>query len=226
MQSNFEKERIYEKNQTAPWGALFDLDGVLVDTEGIYTEFWHSVDVLYPTGVERFEYVIKGNTLETILSKYFKAADHPAILEMLAEHERTMVYRPFDGTRRFLAELRAEGVPSAIVTSSSRLKMRNLFEALPWLRDAVDIIITGDDVVNSKPDPEGYRLAAERLGLDSSRCVVFEDSMAGVEAGRRAGGKVVGIATTNPASRLEPLSDMVVDFIDDLTVEAVAELLV
>lgn len=211
------------KRKISPWGALFDLDGVLVDTEGIYTEFWHSVDVLYPTGVDRFEYVIKGNTLESILSTYFKPADRPAILAMLAEHERTMVYRPFDGTQSFLDALRREEIPTAIVTSSSRLKMQNLFEALPWLAEAVDVIITGDDVVNSKPDPEGYNKAAARLGLEPERCVVFEDSLAGVEAGRRAGGKVVGIATTNPRSKLVSMSDMVVDVIDSLTVDAVVE---
>lgn len=209
----------------APWGALFDLDGVLVDTEGIYTEFWHSVDVRFPTGVPRFEYVIKGNTLGAILSTYFPDAHVRAeILDMLAEHERTMDYRPFTGTASFLASLRAAGIPSAIVTSSSRLKMDNLFAAMPWLRDAVDTVVTGDDVTRSKPDPEGYNIAAQRLGIAPARCVVFEDSLAGIEAGRRAGGKVVGIATTNPAERLVDATDLVVDTIDDLTVESVSAL--
>ena len=204
---------------------MFDLDGVLVDTEGIYTEFWHSVDVRFPTGVPRFEYVIKGNTLGAILSTYFPDASVRAeILDMLAEHERTMDYRPFAGTARFLESLRAAGIPSAIVTSSSWLKMDNLFAALPWLRDAVDTVVTGDDVTHSKPDPEGYIIAAQRLGIDSSRCVVFEDSLAGIEAGRRAGGKVVGIATTNPAERLAGLTDIVADTIDDVTVESVTAL--
>lgn len=214
-----------QTQSTAPWGALFDLDGVLVDTEGIYTEFWHSVDVRFPTGVPRFEYVIKGNTLGAILSTYFPDAEVRAqILDMLAEHERTMDYRPFAGTASFLASLRAAGIPSAIVTSSSRLKMDNLFAALPWLCDAVDIVVTGDDVTRSKPDPEGYNIASARLGLDPSQCVVFEDSLAGIEAGRRAGGKVVGIATTNSAERLVSSTDMVVGSIDELTVEAVSAL--
>ncbi len=198
------------------WGALFDLDGVLIDSEGIYTEFWHDIDTAYPTGVADFEYVIKGNTLEAILDTYFPDAEvRRVILERLKEHEQSMRYVFFDGVEDFLRRLKAGGIPMAIVTSSNRVKMRHLFESLPVLEDLIDVVITGDDVTRSKPDPQGYNMAAARLGLDPNRCVVFEDSLAGVEAGRRAGGAVVAIATTNPADRLRPMADMVIDNVAD-----------
>lgn len=207
------------------WGALFDLDGVLIDTEGIYTEFWHDIDLRFPTGVENFEYVIKGNTLEAIMGTYFPDEEiREQILMLLKAQEADMDYRFFDGVERFLADLKEAGVRSAIVTSSNGVKMEHLFKKLPVLNDVIEVVITGDDVTHSKPDPEGYKLAARRLGLDSERCVVFEDSLVGVEAGRRAGGAVVGVATTNPKEKLQPMTDVVVDNITELTVDALAEL--
>lgn len=207
------------------FGALFDLDGVLIDSEGIYTEFWHNIDVQYPTGVENFEYVIKGNTLAAILDRYFPDANvRQYILQQLKEHERTMVYRTFDGVPEFLAALRAAGVPTAVVTSSNKVKMNHLYSMLPGFRQLFDAVITDEDVSNSKPDPEGYIKAAGQLGMKPECCVVFEDSMAGVEAGRRAGGRVVGVATTNPAERLQPLCDIVVDSVATLNVATLSGL--
>lgn len=214
------------KFKNKDWGALFDLDGVLIDSEGIYTEFWHDIDCRFPTGIERFEYVIKGNTLGNILDTYFPEQEvRNEILHDLRLHEETMEYRFFDGVEQFLHDVRLAGVLSAIVTSSNEKKMNHLFMSLPSLRQLVDIVITENDVSRSKPDPEGYNLAAERLGLRPERCIVFEDSMAGVEAGRRAGGAVVGIATTNPAERLMEFADMVSESLAALNIEELPLLL-
>lgn len=210
----------------ALWGALFDLDGVLVDSEGIYTLFWHDIDTRFPTGVERFEYVIKGSTLENILDTYFPDEEtQRCILDELKEQERNMEYCLFDGAAELLSLLKQAGVSSAIVTSSNRAKMRHLFNSVPALESLVDVVITGDDVTMSKPHPEGYNKAALRLGLEPCRCVVFEDSLAGLEAGRRAGGAVVGIATTNLRERLTDLADLVVDTVADLDVDTIFRLL-
>lgn len=208
------------------WAALFDLDGVLIDSEGIYTEFWHDIDVRFPTGVKDFEYVIKGNTLGTILDTYFNDDTvRGLILEALREQERSMQYRFFDGVEDFLSAIHRLGVPSAIVTSSNARKMKHLFSSLPILKEYIDVLITEEDVSHSKPHPEGYNLAAERLGVDPKNCIVFEDSMAGVEAGRRAGGAVVGIATTNPAESLLDFADMVVESLADVDIHLMPLLL-
>ncbi|MCH5219793.1 MAG: HAD-IA family hydrolase [Muribaculaceae bacterium] len=211
---------------SAQWGALFDLDGVLVDSEGIYTRFWHDIDLRYPTGVPNFEYVIKGNTLRTILDTYFADGETRAsIVEALKEHEANMEYVLFEGVVDFLSLLRETGIVSAIVTSSNSSKMRHLFAELPLLRSLVDEVVTEDDVSYSKPHPQGYNVAASRLGLSPRRCIVFEDSMAGVEAGRRAGGAVVGVATTNPAERLLRFADVVVNRVADFDITTAEELL-
>lgn len=200
-------------------GALFDLDGVLVDTEGIYTEFWSDMDRRFPTGVAGFAQVIKGSTLTNILDTYFPDKSvQDRIVDMLKQHERDMRYRLFDGVAELLAALRQRGFRMAIVTSSNRAKMKHLFAQLPELEKAMDIVITDEDISRSKPDPEGYLLAAERLGIPAEECYIFEDSLNGLRAARAAGGVVVGVATTNPRKAVEEMSDITVDTLADFSV--------
>ena len=213
---------ISEKRNIA---VLFDLDGVLVDSEGIYTEFWEEIDRRYPTGVKDFAHVIKGNTLARILGTYFPDESiRRAILVELKRQEEEMVYRLFPGVDRLVMSLKEASVPTAIVTSSNAAKMRHLFNAVPLLRDNIDTIITEEDVTNSKPNPEGYLKASERLGVDPSHAVVFEDSLAGIEAGRRAGAVVVGVATTNPRSTIENLADVTVNLASEMTPDRILSL--
>ncbi|MDE6540392.1 MAG: HAD-IA family hydrolase [Muribaculaceae bacterium] len=207
--------------------ALFDLDGVLIDSESIYTEFWTRMDSLFSTGVENFAYAIKGTTLPDILDTYFPAPAAQAELRVhLKELEENIRYRIFPGVADFLSALRRDGIPSAIVTSSNTDKMEALFAQLPQLRELVDVVVTDADVANSKPDPEGYLLAASRLGVAPERCVVFEDSRAGLEAGRRAGGKVVAVATTLKPSDIEGRGDIVIDSFEGFTPERMEALFV
>ena len=191
--------------------ALFDLDGVIVDTESIYTDFWDDIDRRYPTGVDNFARVIKGNTLARILDTYFDENLRDEILVLLKEQEESMRYRLFDGVSDFLDRLIENDIPKAIVTSSNDRKMSKLFSQIPELRPKFDAIITDAMVERSKPDPQGYLIAAEKLGVNPSDCVVFEDSFAGLEAGRRAGAYVVALATTNPRESLYEKADEVID---------------
>lgn len=191
---------------------LFDLDGVLIDTEGIYTDFWADLERRYPTGVDNFALVIKGSTLATILDTYFPSPEIQAdIRSRLREFEENMPYRLFDGVASLLEWLRDAGISTAIVTSSNRPKMTRVFREIPLLQTHIDTLVTDEDVTASKPDPQGYLIAAERLGALPDAFVVVEDSLAGLEAGRRAGGKVIAVATTNPRTRIEPLANATVD---------------
>lgn len=194
------------------------MDGVLVDTESIYTEFWSDMDRRFPTGVAGFAQVIKGSTLTNILDTYFPDKSvQDRIVDMLKQHERDMRYRLFDGVAELLAALRQRGLRMAIVTSSNRAKMKHLFAQLPELEKAMDIVITDEDISRSKPDPEGYLLAAERLGIPAEECYIFEDSLNGLRAARAAGGVVVGVATTNPRKVVEEMSDITVDTLADFS---------
>ena len=87
--------------------------------------------------------------------------------------------------------------------------MASLFSAIPELETLADTIVTDEDVTESKPSPQGYLLAASRLGIEPEHCAVVEDSLAGLRAGRAAGALVIGISTTNAEEKIRPLSDVV-----------------
>lgn len=193
-------------------GALFDLDGVLIDTETEYTRIWSEIDSRFPSGVDNFPMVIKGTTLPHILSTYYPDPQvQKQVVDMLNRCEAAMDYRQIPGAFEFLQTLKDAGIPAALVTSSNDEKMANVYRRLPKLKDYFRTIVTACDVTHSKPDPEGYRLAAARIGLPSHRCCVFEDAFSGLEAGRKAGGRVVALATTSPRSDLQGRADTIID---------------
>ena len=191
---------------------LFDLDGVILDTEGIYTDFWAEIGRRYNVPVQDFAHVIKGNTLARIFDTYFpKESERAEIRQLLVQQELTMEYRPFPGALELMQGLHEAGIATAIVTSSNAVKMQHIFEQLPQLAALTDVLITDEDVSHSKPHPEGYINAAE--GLDAEQFMVVEDSLAGIEAGHRAGAKVVGLATTVAREKVEATADFTFDTI-------------
>lgn len=202
--------------------ALFDLDGVLIDTEGTYTDIWTDIEAAHPTGIENFAIKIKGNTLRKILDTYYPDADEQAaICHTLREREEAMQYRLFDGVEAFLEQLHHAHIPTAIVTSSNAPKMERLFGQLEGLRELFDTVVTDADVSHSKPHPECYLMAAERLGADIRSSIVFEDSFSGMEAGRAAGAFVVGLATTNPWDAMAGKADFLARSMSEITLETI-----
>ena len=206
--------------------ALFDLDGVLSDTETIYTRIWSAIGNAYPTGYDDFAQRIKGTTLPQILSTYFPDAEiQTSVKQMLDQAEDSMEYPIYDGVVDFLKDLRAAGIRTAIVTSSSRQKMERFFAANPGFDAYFDTILSDADVERSKPDPDGYLRAAARLESEPRESIVFEDSYNGLRAGQAAGAYVVALATTNPADSLTGLSDTVIDSFEGLTFDKLKQLL-
>lgn len=197
--------------------ALFDLDGVIVDTEPSYSIFWGGMGRDYNVGIDNFADVIKGTTLTQILERYFPEEVREEVVEKLNQYEREMRYEIFPEVRDYLEGLSSRGVKCAIVTSSNLEKMDNLWKQQPWLREYFDVVITDEDVTLSKPDPQPYLIAAERLGIAPEDCVVFEDSYNGLLSGRRAGCRVVALATTNPRASLQDKADIVVDNLGQLS---------
>ena len=204
---------------------LFDLDGVLVDSERIYTKIWEAIEKQWPTGIENFAYKIKGTTLEDILERHFPEEAREDITKELLRLEGMMIYGPMPGAIEFIDALKAKGIPVALVTSSNGLKMDHLWHDMPGFKEKFDVIITGDEVTNSKPNPEGYLAAAKALGVDPKRCAVFEDSLQGVKAGNAAGAFVIGVAGTLKASDIQPFSDIVVNAVADIYPDRLEETL-
>ena len=199
--------------------ALFDLDGVLIDSEGVYYDFWDNIEKMYPTGIPDFASAIKGSTLTKIMEYYTDPDVKEKVIELLKEQEHSMRYVIFDGVIPFLDELKRRNVPCAIVTSSNEEKMKKLFAQHPGFEEYFKVVITDRQVTKSKPDPQGYLLAAQKLGCEPTDCCVFEDSLFGLEAGRRSGAKVIGLATTNPASSIQDKADKIVSSFIQLAVD-------
>ncbi|MDE7181002.1 MAG: HAD family hydrolase [Muribaculaceae bacterium] len=191
-------------------GFLFDLDGVLIDSEKEYTRIWNEIDRIVPTGVKDFAIKIKGTTLSEILGQYFHPSLHEQVIGLLNEREQKMRYEWLPGAKDFLDFLKKQGYKAVLVTSSNEEKMRHLREELPELVGYFTDIVTADRISKSKPDPEGYLLGARILGAKPVRCAVFEDSRQGVTAGRAAGAFVVGLTTTLPENSLRDMADIIV----------------
>ena len=191
--------------------ALFDLDGVVFDTEPQYTVFWGSQCRLYHPEHPGLEHEIKGSTLTQIYDRWFSgplASEQPIITERFNAFEAQMTYEFIAGFEVLIADLHANGVMTAVVTSSNVPKMESVYHAQPSFKKLFNAILTSEDFEYSKPHPDCYLKAAARFGASPAECVVFEDSFNGLKSGRAAGMKVVGLATTNTVESIRPLSDI------------------
>lgn len=207
--------------------ALFDFDGVIMDTETQYTRFWDNAGKKF-ADIDGFGHIIKGQTLIQIMDKYFAdrpEADRRLIVDMINEFERDMVFEFIPGAWEFLAALKQAGIRSAIVTSSNDQKMSQVYKAHPQLHTMVDAVLTSENFSRSKPDPECFLKGMEILGARPEDTFVFEDSIHGINAGRAAGAHVVGLATTNPREFIAPLCDLVIDDFRNFTIADCRELL-
>ena len=193
--------------------ALFDLDGVVFDTEPQYTVFWGQQCREFHPEHPGLEQEIKGQTLVQIYDAWFSgplADKQNLITERLNRYEQQMAYDYVAGFENFVRALRQQGVRTAVVTSSNRLKMEAVYQSHPEFKELFDAILTSEDFDRSKPDPDCYVKAANRLEASTEGCVVFEDSFNGLKAGRAAGMYVIGLATTNASSAIGPYCDRVI----------------
>ncbi len=205
--------------------ALFDLDGVLVDTESQYTDFWIRVGKVYYPDDPDFAVRIKGQALENIFSQYFP--DSPDVQKQLREDlsafEARMNYTFMPGAGAFVRALRREGVRTAVVTSSDRWKMAQLLKQHPGFDDLFDRLFTAEDAERSKPAPDCYLNAMSFFGTAPEACVVFEDSLNGLKAARASGAAVVGLSTTLPQETVAQYSDYVMADFTDITPASLRE---
>jgi len=202
--------------------AIFDLDGLLLDTEPFYLQATtevlarHGRDLEPPVlrrqigmpSVQGMQWLADYYGLEA--SRQQIADERQLILETLLP-----TAAPLPGAVELTAALQAGGVPIAIGTSSSRTTLALKIERhADWI-GRFDAVVTSDDVTRGKPHPDIFLEAAARLGADPAACVVFEDARAGVEAARAAGMAVVMVPTEGvDTADLEPdaLLDSLVAF--------------
>lgn len=183
---------------------LFDMDGVMLDTEPLYDKFWEHAADKYNIGIPNFAKQIKGTTLPNILKKYFSEytqEERDRLEKEVHEYESNMIFEQIPGSIQFVKALKKNGIKVGLVTSSTMTKM-NAVNKQKEFDKLFDTIVTAEDVTHGKPDPQCFLVGANNLKADPGNCFVFEDSFAGIEAGNKAGMKVIGLATTNTANAL------------------------
>lgn len=201
--------------------ALFDFDGVVVDTEPIYDIFWNEAGKRYGLGIDNFAAIIKGTTLPYIMDKYFADRSEEfrqMVVNESTAYESTMPLPAMPGSLEFLHLLKEKGVRIGLVTSSDDTKIERAFK-LHHLENMFDTVVTADRITKGKPDPMCYLLAASDLGVSPADCLVFEDSFAGIQAGTAAGMRVIGLSTTNPAESLKDKVYEVIPNFEKITYE-------
>lgn len=210
-----------------PRAVLWDLDGTLIDTAPVHWRAWQKI--LVPEGVNLTWTVFAptfGQRNDTVLRAWIREDLADSEIARISETKETL-YRemlsqyPLEllpGATHWLAQLRASGWRQALATMTGRKNLEAIFSALDF-QGYMNTIVCAEDVSRGKPDPEVFLRAAERLSIPPQRCIVVEDSPAGIEAANRAGMHSIGVSRDNhlPADRTAPsLADLPADAFDDL----------
>lgn len=214
-----------------PFGVIFDMDGVLVDSAAAHFESWKRVAKEYgagPISESQFKSTFGGRNSE-IIAAWFGITD-PAQARAIGERKE-IIYRdlirddvrPMPGARELIARLRGRGVSLAIGSSGPNENVAIVCQKM-GLSEAFRAIITGSDVQRGKPDPEVFLLAASQMGIEPRHAIVIEDAPLGIEAARRAGMKCVGLTSSHPADVLDG-ADVIVSSLGEVDVDRLAMLI-
>ncbi len=192
--------------------ALFDLDGVVFDTEPQYSIFWQKECQYYHPEQPGLEQRIKGMVLTEIFNTFFKDVEDEwgDIVERLNSWESSMDYEYVAGFEDFINQLKQHGVKTAVVTSSNREKMKSVYRQHPQFKEMFDAIMTAEDFDKSKPDPDCYLKGMARFGCKPDETVVFEDSVNGLKSGKASGALLVGLCTTNPEEIIKKYTNLII----------------
>jgi len=209
---------------------LFDLDGTLVDSERESAEAM--ARVLAREGLEVIQAhrdFVVGHSWNEIFSRLLtdfgarlRLAQQELIDRSAAERVHVIAEMGMTLMPGAVAAVRRLGArwPKAIVTGSSRAEARQSLAALGVVED-FPVVLAAEDYAHGKPSPEGYLAAAARLGARPERCVVLEDSSAGIAAGRAAGMTVIAVRAGNFAGHDQSAAHLVVETLDAVTLDLV-----
>lgn len=174
-------------------GAIFDMDGILFDTERVYQQTWHEIAAELGTKLDSsFLKAITGTSgehMHQVIEEYFQVSNGADIAKecMGRVREKLSVHVPMkEGVCEILAFFQKKGMPIAVASSSLPQQIEaNLIKA--GIADYFSEIVSGTEVEHGKPAPDIFLCAARRIGCKPEECFVFEDSENGVKAGHAAG---------------------------------------
>ncbi|NBS54503.1 HAD family phosphatase [bacterium] len=211
------------------WAAVFDWDGVVLDSSRHHEESWErlarEIGKPLPSGHFRRGFGRRNIEIMRDMLKWSRDLDEIDRLsrrkeELYREVVGEWGIEPLPGVRPWLERLADVGIPCGIGSSTEAKNVQLGLEKLGLTR-FFQTAVTAEHVQKGKPAPDVFLEVARRLGMEASRCVVFEDAPAGVEAGRAAGMKVVGVTTTHPGAHFEGVFREV-ERLDELTTEELA----
>ena len=217
--------------QDETFGAIFDWDGVVVDSSSHHEESWERLaretGFTLPDGHFKKGFGMKNEFIIPNLLNWSSGLEKIRELSLRKEalYREILIewgIQALPGVAECLAELSKRRIPCAIGSSTHRLNIDTILSVL-GLENYFAAIVTAEDVSRGKPDPEVFLAAAGRIGVAPNRCVVFEDALVGIEAAHRGGMKVVAVATTNPIEKLTG-ADLAVHRLDELSVDQLAAL--
>lgn len=201
------------------FAVIFDMDGVIIDSNPFHKISLRQFCEKYGYHLSDEELVnrIYGRTNKEWITNLFGPLSHDELIRY--EEEKEGLFRELfkndikalDGLNQFLHQLKEKHIPVAIGTSAPRSNVDYVL-AHTKLEKYFSVILDESHVEHGKPNPEIYLKVADRLGFEPARCIVFEDSLSGVESARRAGAKVVGVATTHSADELSHTDLVIADF--------------
>jgi len=222
------------QNLSLPTAIIFDMDGVLVDSNPFHLRKW--IDLFQAHGIpydeEQLPKIILGPPNDVIFRRYLgedltreQLAELGEELEANFRREIGPHARAFPGVQRFIDECAAQGIAMAVASAAIAKNVTFLISAL-GLRKYFREVLAVDEITHAKPHPEVYLKTAAKLGVEPSACAVFEDSYVGIEAAKRAGMKCVAIASTFPAEdlRRESHADLIVPSFEAVTLQTLHHL--
>jgi HAD superfamily hydrolase (TIGR01509 family) len=192
------------------WGALFDWDGVVIDSSRQHAESWELLAAELGRDLPP-DHFLRGFGMknQVIIPEILGWTRDPDEIhrwslrkeELYREIVRARGIEPLPGVVDLLRMLREHGVPCAVASSTHRENIEAIFDVI-GVRGCFQAVVTAEDVARGKPDPEVFLKSAAKIGCDPRRCVVFEDALVGIAAGHAAGARVIAVATTNPLDAL------------------------
>ena len=202
---------------------LWDLDGVLVDTASFHFQAWQELFQSLGRGFADADFRRTFGLRNDAILRDVLGELAPAEVESLAQRKEEL-YREKIGGRvmaipgavDLLRRLQQKGSKMAIVSSTPRENVRVVLHSL-GLEGLFATVVAEEDAPRGKPDPQGFLLAAEKLGVAAEESVVIEDAPGGVEAAKRGGMRCIGVTTSRPREALAG-ADLVVDSLKEAAV--------
>lgn len=213
------------------FGVLFDMDGVIIDNNIYHIQAWKVFCSKYGMEMteENYRKNVNGRTASDIITNLF--GENVTLIDIKKySNEKESIYRDLyrpnlaatTGLIAFLEDLKTLGIPMAVGTSAPTENANFILDGLS-IRHYFTAVLDENNVTKGKPNPQIYQNASAAINRLPANCVVFEDAVLGIEAGKAAGCKVIGVTTSHRAEEL-PDTDLKISDFTEITVDELESL--